>query len=205
MRTAIWLLIGQLPLGLLAEPAPGGTATSFLQDHDARVREIVLAHPDTLPAADRNRVQALINEAFDFRELARLSLGDHWSERSDEERREFVRLFRAIIERRNFDLFVRYHREGRIAYTSEELDEAGRTVVRAEVPLRRETRQIAYFLHRPQTDAGKGAWRIYDLAVDGAGTAAANRRSYSRYIARHSYPELLDALRRQLDRLEGRG
>lgn len=205
MRTAICLLIGQLPLGLLAEAAPGGTATSFLQDHDARVREIVLAHPDTLPAEDRQHVQALIGEVFDFRELARLSLGDHWPERTAEERDEFVGLFRAIIERRNFDLFVRYHREGRITYTSEEVVEGGRTVVRAEVPLRRETRQIAYFLHRPETDRGPGAWRIYDLAVDGAGTAEANRRSYTRYIARRSYPELLDALRRQLDRLQGRG
>ena len=204
MKTVICLIIWQLPLALLAEPAPAGTATSFLEDHDARVREIVLAS-DTLSAEDRGRVQALINEAFDFRELARLSLGDHWPERTEEERDEFVGLFRAIIERQNFDLFVRYHREGRIAYTSEELDDGGRAVVRAEVPLRQETKQIAYFLHRAQTDGGKGAWRIYDLAVDGAGTAEANRRSYTRYIARHSYPKLLEALRRKLDKLEGRG
>ena len=204
MKTAIWLIVGLLPPGLLAEAAPAGTATSFLEDHDARVREIVLAS-DTLSAEDRGRVQALINDAFDFRELARLSLGDHWPERTDEERDEFVGLFRAIIERQNFDLFVRYHREGRIAYTSEELDGQGRAVVRAEVPLRRETKQIAYFLHRLEAAGDQGAWRIYDLAVDGAGTAEANRRSYSRYIARRSYPELLDALRRKLDRLEGRG
>ena len=133
MKRVICLIVGLLPLGLLAEADPAGTATSFLEDHDARVREIVLAS-DTLSAGDRDRVQALISEAFDFRELARLSLGDHWPERTDEERDEFVGLFRAIIERQNFDLFVRYHREGRIAYTSEELDDAGRTVVRAEVP-----------------------------------------------------------------------
>ncbi len=205
MKTALCLLIGQLPLGLLAESAPAGTATDFLQDHDERVREIVLAHPDSLSSEDRSRVQALINEAFDFRELARLSLGDHWQERTGEERDEFVRIFRGIIERQNFDLFVRYHREGRITYTSEERDEEGRAVVRAEVPLKQETKQIAYFLHRPGPAGGEGAWRIYDLAVDGAGTAEANRRSYTRYIGRRSYPELLDALRRKLDRLEGRG
>lgn len=204
MKTVICLIVGLPPLGLLAETGPEGTATSFLQDHDERVRAIVLAHPDSLPAEDRNRVRALIGEAFDFRELARLSLGDHWPERTDEERDEFVGLFRAIIERQNFDLFVRYHREGRITYTSEELDGQGRTVVRAEVPLRQETKQIAYYLHRPETAGGQGAWRIYDLAVDGAGTAEANRRSYTRYIARHSYPKLLDALRRKLDKLEGR-
>ena len=155
MKTALCLLIGQLPLGLLAESAPAGTATDFLQDHDERVREIVLAHPDSLSSEDRSRVQALINEAFDFRELARLSLGDHWQERTGEERDEFVRIFRGIIERQNFDLFVRYHREGRITYTSEELDEEGRAVVRAEVPLKQETKQIAYFLHQPGPAGGE--------------------------------------------------
>lgn len=204
MKTVICLLMALAPLALLAETPPAGTATDFLRSHDARVREVVLAGPDTLSGEDRTRVQDLIAEAFDFRELARLSLGDHWRDRTAEERGEFVDIFRRIIERQNFDLFVRYHREGRITYTSEEVDEEGRAVVLGEVPLKQETRRIAYYLHRPSTGAG-GGWRIYDLAVDGAGTAEANRRTYTRYIGRHSYPALLDALRRKLDRLEGRG
>jgi phospholipid transport system substrate-binding protein len=198
---AVWALA----LGAGAAETPVvDTATAFLLDHDERVREVVLAQPeDSLSTEDRSRVQALINEAFDFQELARLSLGEHWPQRSAEEQTEFVSVFSGIIEKQNFDIFVRYHREGKITYTTEEVDaETGRAIVHAEVPLKQETKQIAYYLHRPATE---GPWRIYDLAIDGAGTADANRRIYTRYIGRHSYPKLLETLRKKLDRLEGQG
>lgn len=184
----------------VAVAAGDSSATAFLEWHDAQVREIVLANPeDSLTSADRDRVQALISEAFDFGELARLSLGDHWEERTSAEREEFVAVFSGIIEKQNFDIFVRYHREGNITYTGEELDGAGRAVVHAEVPLRKETKQVSYFLHRADN---AGGWRIYDLAIDGAGTADNNRRTYSRYITRHSYTKLLESLRRKLASLE---
>jgi len=37
--------------------------------------------------------------------------------------------------------------------------------VLAEVPLKKETKVIAYYLYRPTADC---SWRIYDLIVDGA-------------------------------------
>lgn len=188
-------------------PATGGappTATAFLEGHDARVRAVVLALPtDSLSATDRERVRSLINEAFDFRELARLSLGEYWRERTDAERDEFTRVLRGLIEKRNFDTFVRYHREGRIQYVGEEVDAEGHAVVRAQVPLKSETKEIAYYLHRPQGPAS--AWQIYDLAIDGAATAEGNRKAYARFIARHSYAELIDRLRSQLAELDRPG
>ena len=47
------------------------------------------------------------------------------------------------------------------------------------------------------------SWRIYDLAIDGAGTAAGNRRQYARYIERHSFEKLLQRLKSQLESLSG--
>ena len=194
----------------MAAAATGGaatapSATAFLEGHDARVRAVVLALPsDSLSATDRDRVRALINEAFDFRELARLSLGEYWDVRSDEERNEFTRVLRGIIETRNFDTFIRYHREGRIRYTGEEVGADGRAVVHAQVPLKSETKQIAYYLHHPQGQSAS-TWQIYDLAIDGAATAEGNRRTYTRFIARHSYAELIERLRQQLAGLDSRG
>lgn len=186
-------------------PAAAPSATAFLEGHDARVRAVVLALPsDSLSAADRDCVRALINEAFDFRELARLSLGEYWDVRSDEERDEFTQVLRGIIETRNFDTFVRYHREGRIQYTGEEVGADGHAVVHAQVPLKSETKQIAYYLHHPQGQ-GAATWQIYDLAIDGAATAEGNRRTYTRFIARHSYAELIERLRQQLAGLDSRG
>ncbi|MDA0335954.1 MAG: ABC transporter substrate-binding protein [bacterium] len=208
----------QLSAGVLLAIASFGTAsdaatqtqtqtyespTAFLKNHDARVRAVVLRDPaDSLSSAEREQVRTLINEAFDFRELSRQSLGDIWETRTDEERDEFVRVYRGIIERRNLDMFVRYHREGGISYTGEEIAEDGRAVVLAEVPVKKETKVIAYSLYRPLAD---GQWRIFDLIVDGAGTVDGNRRAWTRFISRNSYEELLERLRKQLASLEEAG
>lgn len=198
MRIAGWLAASCVLAACATAAAQAANPIAFLQSHDARVRQVVLASPDTLSPADRARVQALINDAFDFTELSRLSLGEQWERCTQQERGEFVRVLRGIIERRNFDVFLRYYREGRIAYTGEEVGADGRAVVRAQVPLKKETKEIAYFLHRPGTS---GAWQIYDLAIDGSGTAEGNRRTYARFLAKHTFAELLERLRSQLNQL----
>ncbi len=191
---AAWTAGGaEEPAGDAAEP---GNAIAFLEAQDRAVRDILAASPsDSLSAEHRLRVKERINLAFDFVELARLSLGDHWEGRSEAERTEFVETFRRIVEERNFDSFVRYYREGGIEYRGEETA-GGRATVEATAPLRRERVPITYHLHRVD-----GGWRIYDLAIDGAGTAAGNRRQYARYIERHSFEKLLQRLKSQLEGL----
>ena len=176
-------------------PAP----TTFLQKLDTQVQQIVRGEgSDTLSAEDNARVRNLINSAFDFEELSRLSLGEHWDGRTMDERRDFVSVYRGIIERRNFDIFVQYYREGDISYVAEAIDDSGRARVEAQVPMKRETKQIVYAMHQPQSQD----WRIYDLSIDGASTVDGNRRTYGRYIARHSFEKLLERLRVQLTQLQ---
>lgn len=206
MKTSLLLLAllaAGSPVGALADSAPTDGPTAFLEAHDAEVRAIVMRAPeDSLTAAQRDSVRQLINDAFDFRELCRLSLGETWEDLTPAQRDEFVDINRGIIELRNLDLFVRYHRQGGINYTGQSIDEAGRAEVRAEVQIKGETKEIAYALHRPE--AG-GSWQIYDLVVDGAGTVAGNNRTWNRYIARHSYERLVEALRKQLTSLRSTG
>ncbi|MEE2657899.1 MAG: ABC transporter substrate-binding protein [Candidatus Latescibacterota bacterium] len=174
------------------------TATEFLTAHDVRVQEIVRAS-DSLSAEQSATVKSMINEAFDFAELSHLALGDHWELRSEQERVEFTRVFQGIIEQRNFDSFVTYYREGEITYIGEELAKDGRATVRGEVPVKKERKEISYFLHRPD---GAG-WRIYDLSIDGTSTAAGYQKTYGRYISRHSFEKLLKRLTQQLEKLTG--
>lgn len=195
------LCLGTRPSGANAtesneRPAP----TAFLKDLDARVQAIVRVEGgDSLSAQDNARVRHLINEAFDFQELSRLSLGEHWDGRTPAERDEFVEIYQGIIERRNFDIFVEYYREGEIDYVDELINTEGRARVEAQVPMKRETKQIVYALHSPATG---DHWRIYDLSIDGASTVDGNRRTYGRYIARHSFEKLMERLRAQLTQLQ---
>ena len=177
-----------------APPPPAPIA--FLQDRDARAQELLAESPnDSLSTELRARIKQHINEVFDFAELSRLALGDHWEERSPEEQSHFVKTFSAIIQEQNFDNFLRYYREGQIDYQSEVVEEKQATV-EAQIPLKREKIQIEYLLRIVDDQ-----WRIYDLVIDGVSTAEGNRRRYARYIEKNSYAKLIEQLDKQLARL----
>ena len=169
---------------------------AFLKNHDAEVQAILAQAPaDSLPPAMREELKKHINAAFDFRELSRLALGDHWEKRSPAERDHFAATFSSIIREQNFASFSRYYREGEIRYESAEV-QGDAAVVQALVPVRREQIAIEYKLHRVE-----GLWRIYDLVIDGVSTAEGNRRRYARYIEKNGYDKLIVQLDKQLARL----
>lgn len=169
---------------------------AFLKSHDAEVQAILAQAPaDSLPPAMREELKKHINAAFDFRELSRLALGDHWEKRSPAERDHFAATFSSIIREQNFASFSRYYREGEIRYESAEV-QGDAAVVQALAPVRREQIAIEYKLHRVE-----GLWRIYDLAIDGVSTAEGNRRRYARYIEKNGYEKLIVQLDKQLARL----
>ena len=169
---------------------------AFLKSHDAEVQALLAEAPaDSLPSTVREEIKQHINAAFDFRELSRLALGDHWEKRSPDERDHFAATFSSIIREQNFDSFSRYYREGEIRYESAEVQEDA-AVVQALVPVRDEQIEIEYKLHRVE-----GVWRIYDLVIDGVSTAEGNRRRYARYIEKNGYEKLIVQLDKQLARL----
>lgn len=169
---------------------------AFLKSHDAEVQAILAQAPaDSLPPAMREELKKHINAAFDFRELSRLALGDHWEKRSPAERDHFAATFSSIIREQNFASFSRYYREGEIRYESAEV-QGDAAVVQALAPVRREQIAIEYKLHRVE-----GLWRIYDLVIDGVSTAEGNRRRYARYIEKNGYDKLIVQLDKQLARL----
>ena len=54
------------------------------------------------PAKKKERIERLkeiINPIFDYEEMARRTVGQHWRRRTRSEREEFVRLFRAFLEK----------------------------------------------------------------------------------------------------------
>lgn len=186
---ALWVLAAT---GAVAADDP----IAFLKSHDAEVQAILAKAPaDSLPPATREELKKHINAAFDFRELSRLALGEHWEKRSPDERTHFAATFSSIIREQNFASFSRYYREGEIRYESAEVQKDA-AVVQALAPVRREQIAIEYKLHRVE-----GVWRIYDLVIDGVSTAEGNRRRYARYIEKNGYEKLIAQLDKQLARL----
>ena len=170
-----------------------------LRAHDDKVRELLEDQGDSLKIVVRDSIKFRINSIFDFKELSRLALGNHWESITQQEKERFTDIFGSIIREQNFDTFLNYYRESKLNYDEENIE--GKTaIVNASVPLKRGSVSIAYSMH-----VVNQKWRIYDVTVDSVSTAEGNRRRYERYIKKHSYEKLILQLEKQLTRLETDG
>ena len=146
-----------------------------------------LQKPDQL-SHRRILLEEAIGHHFSFFEMAKRSLAAHWKSRSEEERREFVRLFRALLSKTYAGKIESYSGE-EIRYLKER-----RKNSYAEV----QTRIIS-----PKTEISldyrlilkDDIWRVYDVVVNGVSLVKNYRSQFARIIHRSSYENLVTTLR----------
>lgn len=141
------------------------------------------------PGDRRADIRKVAEEIFDFEEMSRRALGPHWNGRTPAERREFVTLFKDLLER-TYLTRVESGRGGRVQYTGEVVDGDEATVrTRIEPPQRAEI-PVDYRMHRRD-----GRWQIYDVNIEGVSLINNYRSQFNAVIQSSSYAALVERLR----------
>jgi phospholipid transport system substrate-binding protein len=142
-------------------------------------------------AAERRRIEVrrIAENLFDFPEMARRSLARHWTDRTAEERQEFVRLFTDLLERVYFGKLENYSSE-RILYFGETVDGDYATVRSKVVIGKKGELPIEYRLHLVDS-----RWVVYDVLIDGMSFVSTYRAQFNRVIQTSSYDDLVQKLR----------
>ncbi|MCX5888241.1 MAG: ABC transporter substrate-binding protein [Deltaproteobacteria bacterium] len=152
------------------------------------------------PAKKQQRhdlVKQIVDRHFDYREMAKRSLGATWNSLSNPQRDEFVRIFAELLEASYADKIDRYVKNVRIDYPGERLDgdyaEVPTVVVRPNdrIPL-------TYRLHNES-----GTWMVYDVVIEGVSLVSNYRSQFSRVISESSYAELVKRLRTKVNEQRG--
>ena len=134
-------------------------------------------------------MKQIINPIFDYEETAKRALGVHWRGRTQAEQREFVKLFRAFLERIYADRIDEYAGQ-RIIFSREIIDndyaEVDATVVGAkgeEIPIIFKLRRVG------------DRWLVYDAVVENISIVNSYRSQFDRVIKTSSYEELMKKIR----------
>ena len=183
---AAWLLLAAAGPASLASPTD---VVKVAVEQVVRVAEdSELGRP---AAAERRRVEIrrIAENLFDFQEMARRSLARHWTDRTAEQRQEFVRLFTDLMERVYFGKLENYSGE-RILYVSETVDGDYATVrskiligQKGDLPIDYRLRLIG------------SRWAVYDVLMDGVSFVSTYRAQFNRVIQTSSYDDLVQKLR----------
>lgn len=140
--------------------------------------------------ARRAELRKTINPVFDFDEMAKRSLGPHWTKCAPEERAEFVKLFSDLLAHTYMSRLENVERNMvRIVGERVRLPKA---VVRTSVQDKGDEFPIDYKLVR--TD---NSWRVYDVVIENIGLVANYRNEFSGIIRKEQFSGLLERLRKK--------
>jgi phospholipid transport system substrate-binding protein len=175
-------------------PPSGAGASEATAQLSATINEFVRILVNT-PVVElrqsglRDKALKLIQSRFDFSEMAKRSLGAHWTTLNANERREFVDAYTQMLLR-FFGRSVRAAGDETIEYQREVRDGILASVETKVVSGSRDDFAIDYRLHDID-----GQWKVYDMAIDHISVIDNYRAQFERVIAKSSVKDLLQRMK----------
>ncbi len=140
---------------------------------------------------DHKRRQALkrsISVLFDYNEMAKRSLGRHWNDRSQEERKQFSDLFASLREKTYANKIESYNNE-KVIYLRENIA-ANRAEVKSKIVT---AKHDEYTMDYRLLNQG-GKWMVYDVVIEGVSLVSNYRSQFNKIITANGYGELVRKL-----------
>jgi phospholipid transport system substrate-binding protein len=139
------------------------------------------------------QLEKIIDPVFDFKEMAKRSLGIHWRDLTPEERQEFVPLFKDFL--RNVYLGrIGFYNGQKVLFTGETVSDNYAEVDTRVVPRNDDEFPVVYMLKRTGGD-----WKVYDVVVDNVSIDNNYRSQFDRVISGSSYQELVKRMKQKVD------
>ena len=142
--------------------------------------------------AKKAKIRAISEKMFNYNELSRRTLARNWRNFSPEQQKEFIELYKSILE----DAYV----DKIISYTDEKV------VFKKEIPLSEKTAEVQTTIVTKKADIPinyrvilrNGAWGVYDVVIEGVSLVSNYRTQFREILANKSPDALLDTLRKKV-------
>jgi phospholipid transport system substrate-binding protein len=186
-----------LPL-IIIDYAYPATPTEQIKQTVDKVLDILkskeLKRPEKT-AERRAAIRKVVDERFDFEEMAKRSLGIHWKDRTISEKKEFVPLFTDLLERTYIDKIESYTDE-EIVYIGEVVEGEYASVKTKIVTKKNVEIPIEYRLFKKNAK-----WEVYDVIIEGVSLINNYRTQFNKIIRTQSYPELVRRLKNKQEEI----
>jgi phospholipid transport system substrate-binding protein len=188
---AVWLATAAVP-GYAGTPTDTMKAT--IDEVLRIIRDNDLKQPDKAEER-RQLLERAVGARFDYQEMSRRALGAPWNALSEQEKQEFVNLFRTLLTNSYADRIETYSGEG-VQYLNERTEQEY-AEVRTKVLSGKTEIPLDYRLINKADD-----WRVYDVVVDGISLVNNYRGQFTKIIRSSSYADLVEQLRKKSEKLK---
>jgi phospholipid transport system substrate-binding protein len=191
MRTLSIVLVVWL---LIVAPARAASPLEYTRTILEQARAIVASsqtHDEKLAA-----LSALFSKFLDGDAMGRQALGTHWSSFTPEQQKEFLGLFRELLQRTYVQKLLLFENPNFI-YAGEQLTSAG-PVIDTKIVTPRDQFDVTYRL-RPQGDT----WQATAITVEDVSLTANLGSQLNNLLSRMSIDDLLTLMRRKYGNANG--
>ncbi|MEF8816245.1 MAG: ABC transporter substrate-binding protein [Salinibacter sp.] len=190
---AILLLSGSIaPAWGQGKDATAAEIRQMLENRDQQIKSI-LGGSDDYTAEQRAQLKELVNGVIDFRVMGERALGPHWEDLGDDQRDEFVSVFREVVRAQSMSDLGVYNS----AVTYDQIDVQGDSAfVRTQTKYEGRTTPVEYVLERREDE-----WRAEDIIIDGVSTVEGYARSFQTVVRKRGFESLMKSLRKKRDQV----
>ena len=171
--------LGGEPAKLLLETIDKGFA--ILKDPSLKGDEKVLER--------RQKLWEGISPIFNFDEMSKRALGQHWKSRTPEEKTEFVELFTTIMKDAYIGKTDTYSGE-KVVIVSEKQDKKYAKVQTKIITNKGTEISVNYNMSN-----NPGGWKIYDVIIEGVSLVNNYRSQFNNILIKSSYKELIQKIK----------
>ena len=203
-KTVSWLLVFSLMLSIVLVSGEKTLASAnndpLVELQESTDEIIMILQSEELKAPERKderkkRILDVVNRMFDFRGMARSSLGQNWNNLTTEEQDNFVSLFASLIEQRYIGKIDAFDNQ-KVIYKEKRVKNNMARVYSVILDKNLEI-PIDYSLQKSQ-----GKWLIKDLKIENVSLIANYRRDFNSIIRKEQFAGLVEKITEQLEKAE---
>lgn len=139
----------------------------------------------------REKLREVITPKFDFREMAKRSLGAHWNEIEESQQTEFVDAFSELLAR-TYLARIENVRSNMVTVDSEKV-KVPKAFIKTTVTYKGDTFPIDYKLVKKKDD-----WKVYDVVIENIGLVANYRNEFAGIIRKEQFSGLMKRLHKKV-------
>jgi phospholipid transport system substrate-binding protein len=184
------LILSMAPVGALAGP-PLDAIKSRVGEVLAVLRDPAL-QGDAAKEAKTKRLRPIFDNTFDYVELSKATLSRNWEKFTPEQQQEFVKLYKAVLEKAYLNIILSY-KDQEVIFGRERETGQNRFEVESKIVSASQDTPVQFRLF------SKGnQWFLYDVVIENISIVANYRSQFSRLLQKESTEEMLANLRKQV-------
>jgi phospholipid transport system substrate-binding protein len=174
--------------------------TTYAADPTATVKAYVdevlnVLNDSASEDSKKEEIRKIAARMFDFSAMSKATLGKNWKKLDKDQRPEFVRLLRSILENAYISKMLGYTDEKTVFIKERPLSKT-----RVEVQTNLVTGSMEIPMHYRMLRL-KNQWKVYDVIIEGVSLIKNYRTQFRRILAKQSPDELLQVMRKKVGKI----